>query len=57
MEVLGVEPDEPMPYWGWGSLPDQHGRRWDTDDGESAPPPDPDGADLPPLRPHWGARS
>jgi hypothetical protein len=26
---FGEVPDRPMPYWGWGDLPDQYGRRWD----------------------------
>jgi hypothetical protein len=38
VEVLGIRPDRPMPYWGWGSIPDQYGRRWAGDDGESRPP-------------------
>ena len=53
---LGIAPDHPMPYWGWGTIPDQYGRRWDTDDGDedSHPGPNPGLADLPPLRPWWG---
>lgn len=51
---LGVVPDAPLAYWGWGTIPDQYGRRWEADDGEGVPPPDPHGADLPPLRPWWG---
>ncbi|MFF1385729.1 hypothetical protein ACFVWT_19430 [Arthrobacter sp. NPDC058288] len=38
LEVLGVRPEVPLPYWGWGSIPDQYGRRWATDDGESRTP-------------------
>ncbi|MCU1515944.1 MAG: hypothetical protein JWQ75_665 [Pseudarthrobacter sp.] len=38
LEVLGIRPDVPLPYWGWGSIPDQYGRRWATDDGESPAP-------------------
>lgn len=38
LEVLGVIPDRPMAYWGWGTIPDQYGRRWEADDGESEPP-------------------
>jgi hypothetical protein len=38
LEVLGIEPDVPMPYFGWGDVPDQYGRRWDGDDGESPTP-------------------
>ncbi|UKA56689.1 hypothetical protein LFT45_22705 (plasmid) [Arthrobacter sp. FW305-BF8] len=45
LEVLGIRPDVPLPYWGWGSIPDQYGRRWATDDGESRPP-------ARPARPH-----
>lgn len=45
LEVLGIVPDLPRPYWGWGSIPDQYGRRWDSDDGESQAP-------TQPSRPH-----
>lgn len=38
LEVLGIHPAKPLPYWGWGSIPDQYGRRWAADDGESRPP-------------------
>jgi hypothetical protein len=38
LEVLGIRPDAPQAYWGWGTIPDQYGRRWDGDDGESPPP-------------------
>lgn len=38
LEVLGIRPDRPLPYWGWGSIPDQCGRRWAADDGASRPP-------------------
>jgi hypothetical protein len=38
VEVLGIRPDTPLPYWGWGTIPDQYGRRWASDDGESRPP-------------------
>ena len=54
LESLGIVPDLPLPCWGWGSIPDQYGRRWADDDGETAPPIDPKGADLPPLWPLWG---
>ena len=53
-EVLGMVPDAPLPFWGWGDIPDQYRRRWDGDDGESRQPRDPHGADLPPMRPGWG---
>jgi hypothetical protein len=55
-EVLGLTPGLPLPYFGWGDLPDQYRRRWEHDDGESDPPPDPELADLPPLRPWWGSQ-
>jgi len=58
-----IDPDEmwgkpvggPLPYFGWGTIPDQYGRGWEEDDGSSlAPPaPDPMGSDLPDL-PGWG---
>ena len=38
LEVLGIRPEAPMPYWGWGCIPDQYGRRWDGDDGDSRAP-------------------
>jgi hypothetical protein len=56
-EVLEIQPDTPLAYRGWGGIPDQYGRRWDDDDGESPLPVDPGLADLPPLRPHWGPGS
>ena len=31
----------PLPNFGWGDIPDQYGRRWNGDDGESPPPRDP----------------
>ncbi len=27
--ALGILPDNPLPYWGWGDIPDQYRRRWD----------------------------
>jgi len=54
VEELGIVPERPLPYWGWGEIPDQYGRRWDGDDDESPVPSDPDLSDLPPLRPGWG---
>lgn len=58
LETLGGLPSEPMPYSGWGDLPDQYGRRWDGDDGEAPPPKQPRRplAELPPLLPWWGPR-
>jgi hypothetical protein len=55
VEALGILPGKSLPYWGWGDIPDQYRRQWDGDDGESPQPMDPELADLPPLRPHWGA--
>jgi len=37
-------------------IPDQYGRRWDGDDGETPPPADPELTDLPALQPGWGPR-
>lgn len=54
LKTVGIVPEQPTPYWGWGSIPDQYGRRWDRDDGESPVPSDPQLTDLPPLRPLWG---
>jgi Plasmid pRiA4b ORF-3-like protein len=58
LNTLGVIPPQPMPYFGWGDLPDQYDRRWADDDGESSPPKRPARplADLPPLLPSWGPR-
>lgn len=41
VETLGILPDKPLPYWGWGDIPDQYRRRWDGDDGESPQPENP----------------
>ncbi|WP_342661650.1 IS1096 element passenger TnpR family protein [Rhodococcus ruber] len=55
VQEVGVLPEVPLPYWGWGTIPDQYGRRWADDDGESRPP-------RRPSRPHpmllhtWPAR-
>lgn len=56
LEVLGIVPDDPLPYFGWGDIPDQYRRRWDGDDGESQLPEDPELADLPPIHRGWGPR-
>ena len=56
VEALGVLPGTPLPYWGWGNIPDQYRRRWDGDDGDSPRPNDPRLTDLPPLRASLGAR-
>ncbi|MGV9870761.1 UPF0158 family protein, partial [Rhodococcus koreensis] len=36
-------PGKPLPYWGWGAIPDQYGRRWADDDGQSRAPRRPNG--------------
>jgi len=56
LETVGIIPDKPLPYFGWGAIPDQYGRTWSADDGEAQLPPDPELADLPPLRSGWGPR-
>lgn len=38
VEVLGIRPAAPLPYRGWGNIPDQYGRRWEDDDGQSPVP-------------------
>ena len=59
LETLGIVPDQPRPYFGWGDIPDQYQRRWDGDDGESPPPrrARQPYADLPPLLHRWRAHS
>jgi Plasmid pRiA4b ORF-3-like protein len=54
LQVAGRIPTQPLPYFGWGDIPDQYRRRWEGDDGESLPPPNPGLADLPPLLRGWG---
>ncbi len=54
LDVLWTVPAVHLSHWGWGIIPDQYGRRWDGDDGESPPPANPGVSDLPPLRPWWG---
>ncbi len=58
LETYGAVPDRPVPYFGWGDIPDQYQRRWSSDDGESPPPKRPSNplADLPPILPWWGPR-
>jgi hypothetical protein len=56
-EVLGILPARPLPHRGWGTIPDQYGRDFDSDDGETELGADPGWSDLPPLRPHWGSQS
>lgn len=38
LEVLGIRPRTPLPYWGWGTIPDQYGRRWADDEGQGRAP-------------------
>jgi hypothetical protein len=38
LDELGVVPQVPLPSWGWGSVPDQYGRRWADDSGEDPMP-------------------
>jgi hypothetical protein len=54
LDELGIVPEAPTTYFGWGDLPDQYGRRFADDDGEGPIPPDPGLQDLPPLQPGWG---
>jgi hypothetical protein len=56
-EELGIVPERPLPYFGWGDIPDQYGRQWGDDDGSSPEPPNPGFADLPPFRANWGPRA
>ena len=55
-EILGIVPSGPLPYFGWGDIPDQYGRAW-IDDEAVQMPDDPGLSDLPPIRPGWGGRS
>jgi hypothetical protein len=41
LEIYGQMPEAPMVTFGWGDLPDQYGRRWAGDDGQSPLPPAP----------------
>lgn len=50
--VLGTRPDRPTAYAGWGAIPDQYGRAWGDDDGDSAPPAQPADPD-PMLSARW----
>ncbi len=56
VETVGLVPDRPLAYFGWGAIPDQYGRAWSADDGDTHLPPDPGLGDLPALRPDWGPR-
>lgn len=35
-DEFGIVPPGPLPYWGWGDIPDQYGRRWEDDDSTGA---------------------
>ncbi len=39
--VLDSVPERPLPYQGWGTIPDPHGRMWDGDNGSNPVPPPP----------------
>ena len=54
VEVLGTRPGTPLPYGGWGTIPDQHGRQWASDDDEGRPPRRPSQTHLM-LLPGWPA--
>ena len=56
LDELGIVPEAPTAYFGWGDLPDQYGRRFTDDDGDGPIPPDPRLQDLSPLQPGWGPR-
>lgn len=56
-DVLGVVPNAPLPYFGWGNIPDQYGRAWAEEDAEARTMLDPELTDLPPLRPGWGPKN
>lgn len=34
IDEYGIVPEQPVVIWGWGSIPDQYGRRSFDDDGE-----------------------
>ena len=44
LEMFGTAPKVPTPYRGWGTIPDQYGRRWDDDPGEGPLPARPAGS-------------
>ena len=48
-DELGNVPAVPLPFFGWGDIPDQYGRRWDADDGEGPLPEDPGLPEVPGL--------
>jgi len=54
LKVDGAAVTRPTPYFGWGLIPDQHGRRWEDDDG-SAPLPQMGAHPDPMLSDRWPA--
>jgi hypothetical protein len=46
LQAVGIAPDTPQPYWGWGAIPDQYGRTFDGDDGDTDLPSNPELTDL-----------
>lgn len=52
LDVHSLPAPGPTALWGWGTIPDQYGREWDTDDGTAAIPPRPDDQQLP-AQPGW----
>ena len=34
LELAGIVPEQPIPIWGWGWIPDQYGRRTEDDSGD-----------------------
>lgn len=55
VEALGVVPDAPTPVWGWGTIPDQYGRRWNGDTSDDDPIPRRPVAPHPMRRGRWPA--
>lgn len=51
LDALGIVPARPLAHWGWGDIPDQYGRLWDGDDGDSPRPANPKLSDLPLIGP------
>lgn len=56
VDVLGLRPNRPLACWGWGSIPDQYGRRFADDDGAGPPPRRPRGL-HPMLEGTWPGES
>jgi hypothetical protein len=57
VEVPGILPGTPLPYWGWATFPTSTGAAATTTTASHLRPGNPGLADLPPLRPHWGPGS